>query len=129
MKRLTTMGLALLLAASAGAAEDKPAPQKPAAAAAAADAAKADAAKTQADAPATPARPGGDVAMSGMSILGNDEAPKSLVIVPWKSSQLGDTPGIARLLDDATQPVDRDVFMRELNYYGIRTASSATGSK
>ena len=28
--------------------------------------------------------------MSGMSILGNDEAPKSLVIIPWKSSQLGD---------------------------------------
>ena len=25
-------------------------------------------------------------AMSGMSILGNEEAPKSLVIVPWKSS-------------------------------------------
>ncbi len=25
-------------------------------------------------------------AMSGMSILGNEEAPKSLVIIPWKSS-------------------------------------------
>ena len=29
--------------------------------------------------------------LSGISILGNQEAPKSLVIVPWKSSQLGDT--------------------------------------
>ena len=28
-------------------------------------------------------------AMSGMSILGNEEAPKSLVIIPWKSSELG----------------------------------------
>ena len=27
--------------------------------------------------------------LSGMSIVGNDEAPKSLVIVPWKSSELG----------------------------------------
>ncbi len=27
---------------------------------------------------------------SAMSILGNEEAPKSLVIVPWKSSELGD---------------------------------------
>jgi hypothetical protein len=65
----------------------------------------------------------GDVEMSGMSILGNDEAPKSLVIVPWKSSQLGDMPGLSKLLDDSTQPVDKDVFMRELAYYEIRTNS------
>jgi hypothetical protein len=64
-----------------------------------------------------------DVEMSGMSILGNDEAPKSLVIVPWKTSQLGDMPGLSKLLDDATQPVDKDVFMRELAYYEIRTNS------
>lgn len=68
-------------------------------------------------------RPDGEVEMSGMSILGNDEAPKSLVIVPWKSSQLGDTPGISKLLDDSTQPVDKDVFMRELAYYQIRSNS------
>jgi hypothetical protein len=58
-----------------------------------------------------------------MSILGNDEAPKSLVIVPWKSSQLGDTPAISRLLDDSTQPVDKEVFLRELAYYQIRSNS------
>src|SRR5262245_2249229 len=69
------------------------------------------------------AKPEGDVKMSGMSILGNDEAPKSLVIVPWKSSQLGDTPAISRLLDDSTQPVDKDVFMRELAYYQIKSNS------
>jgi hypothetical protein len=27
--------------------------------------------------------------LSGMSIVGNDEAPKSLYIVPWKSSEIG----------------------------------------
>jgi hypothetical protein len=64
-----------------------------------------------------------DVKMSGMSVLGNDEAPKSLVIVPWKSSQLGDTPAISRLLDDSTQPVDKEVFLRELAYYQIRSNS------
>jgi hypothetical protein len=68
-----------------------------------------------------PAQTGGAVKMSGMSILGNEEAPKSLVIVPWKSSQLGDMPGVARLLDSSTQPVDKDVFMRELAYYEIRS--------
>jgi hypothetical protein len=89
---------------------------------------KAEPAAAQADAPpgpsassTEPAQPGGGaVKMSGMSILGNEEAPKSLVIVPWKSSQLGDMPGVARLLDPSTQPVDKEVFMRELAYYEIR---------
>ncbi|GAB3362302.1 hypothetical protein GCM10027431_00260 [Lysobacter rhizosphaerae] len=81
--------------------------------------------------PAKPAKPGAtkqsgkasdSMVLSGMSIVGNDEAPKELVIVPWKSSQLGDAPGISRLLDDATQPVDKDVFMRELAYYGLKSA-------
>jgi hypothetical protein len=59
----------------------------------------------------------------GISILGNQEAPKALVIVPWKSSQLGDTLDISKTLDDSRQPVDKDVFMRELAYYEIRSAS------
>ena len=67
--------------------------------------------------------PGGDVKMSGMSILGNEDAPKSLVIVPWKSSQLADMPSVSRLLDSATQPVDKDVFMRELSYYEFKSGS------
>jgi hypothetical protein len=62
--------------------------------------------------------------MSGMSILGNDDAPKSLVIVPWKSSEPGDALAVSRGLDDGRQPVDRDVFLRELDYYEIRAASS-----
>ena len=69
------------------------------------------------------APPGGDVKMSGMSILGNEDAPKSLVIVPWKSSQLADMPSVSRLLDSATQPVDKDVFMRELSYYEFKAGS------
>lgn len=68
------------------------------------------------------AAPGADMVLSGLSIVGNDETPKELVIVPWKSSQLADAPGISRLLDDSTQPVDKQVFMRELAYYGLRTA-------
>jgi hypothetical protein len=59
--------------------------------------------------------------MSGMSILGNEEAPKSLVIVPWKSSELGAELGLSNTLDDRAQPVDRDVFMRELGYYDLRS--------
>ena len=66
----------------------------------------------------------GDKLISGMSIVGNDEAPKSLVIVPWKSSELGDSLDVSRLLDDGRQPVDKEVFMRELSYYGIRSGTA-----
>jgi hypothetical protein len=62
----------------------------------------------------------GDKLVSGMSIVGNDEAPKSLVIVPWKSSAMGDTLDLSRVLDDGRDPVDKEVFMRELDYYQIR---------
>jgi hypothetical protein len=62
-------------------------------------------------------------AMSGMSILGNQEAPKSLVIVPWKSSEIGNGIGVSRALDTSIRAVDKDVFMRELKYYAIRSGS------
>ena len=58
--------------------------------------------------------------MSGMSILGNEEAPKSLVIVPWKSSELGDNISLADSLDDRARPVDKEVFLRELHFYELR---------
>ena len=57
----------------------------------------------------------------GMSVLGNQEAPTSLVIVPWKSSEVGRATGISPMLDDSRQPVDKEVFMRELRYYEIRS--------
>jgi hypothetical protein len=66
-----------------------------------------------------------DKLLSGMSIVGNDEAPKSLVIVPWKSSELGDTLDVSRGLDDGRQPVDREVFKRQLDYYQIRLTSAS----
>lgn len=59
--------------------------------------------------------------MSGMSILGNEEAPKSLVIVPWKSSELGDDIDLSDTLDERAQPVDKEVFLRELEFYEIRS--------
>jgi len=73
------------------------------------------------------AAPEGDKLLPGISILGNDDAPKSLVIVPWKSSELGSVLDVSRVLDDGRQPVDRDVFMRELDYYQIRASRQAPG--
>ena len=65
----------------------------------------------------------GDKTLSGMSILGNQEAPKALVIVPWKSSEIGDPLGLDENLDGSRRPVDKEVFMRELDYYDIRSGS------
>jgi hypothetical protein len=76
---------------------------------------------------ATPAK-SGDKELSGMSIVGNDDAPKALVIVPWKTSGLGSALDISRALDDGRQAVDKDVFERELDYYQIRTESSGPGA-
>lgn len=59
--------------------------------------------------------------MSGMSILGNEETPKSLVIIPWKSSEMGDALTFSDTLKDRARPVDKDVFLRELRFYEIRT--------
>ena len=97
----------------------------------AADAAAEPAAATADDATAEPADeaaadsapqvPGGPRGLAGMSILGNQETPTSLVIVPWKSSEIGNGIGVSRALDSGIGPVDKDVFMRELRYYEIRT--------
>jgi hypothetical protein len=59
--------------------------------------------------------------VSGISIVGNDEAPKSLFIVPWKSSEIGFETGLTSgMMDDSMRPVDKDVFMREIDFYEIR---------
>jgi len=84
--------------------------------------------EAQGQAETTEAKPEGakltsvpDAKALGMSILGNQDAPKSLVIVPWKTSELGDSPGTSPMLDDSRQPVDKEVFMRSLRYYEIRS--------
>ncbi len=55
--------------------------------------------------------------LSGMSIVGNDEAPKALYIVPWKSSEMGEGTGLDMVLSASDTPVDRDVFKRQLEFY------------
>lgn len=71
----------------------------------------------------------GPKALSGMSILGNQEAPKSLVIVPWQGSAPGEAVGVSTLLDDSRRPVDREVFLRALSYYEIRSETTYSESR
>ena len=60
--------------------------------------------------------------LSGMSIVGNDEAPKSLYIVPWKSSEIGAGTSLDTMLNEGDVPVDRDVFKRQLEFYKVSTS-------
>jgi hypothetical protein len=60
--------------------------------------------------------------LSGMSIVGNDEAPKALYIVPWKSSEIGVETSLDMMLNEGDVPVDRDVFKRQLEFYQVSTA-------
>lgn len=60
--------------------------------------------------------------LSGMSIVGNDEAPKSLYILPWKSSEIGVETSLNAMLNEREMPVDRDVFKRQLDFYKVSTA-------
>ena len=61
----------------------------------------------------------------GMSIVGNHEAPKALVLVPWKPSEPGKTPEISTKVDDSRTPIDKEVFMRMLQYHEIARTNAA----
>lgn len=110
---LTVLALMTLLWHGANALADEAAAEEPATTDKAADEAAAQ--EPQGDGISSPKT------LSGMSILGNEEAPKSLVIIPWKSSELGDDLSLTDALEDLAQPVDKDVFLRELSYYEIRS--------
>jgi hypothetical protein len=108
LTKLMLAAMTLATASALAAQEAPPAAQQPPAAA------------TPPQAGASPSDP---KSMSGMSILGNQDAPKSLVIVPWKSSEIGNGIGVSRALDTRIRAVDKDVFMRELKYYDIRSGT------
>lgn len=62
------------------------------------------------------------------SITGNRELPKVMVIVPWKRADLGDLEGrpANSLLNEVLEPVDRDVFRREMRYFDALAAKPET---
>ncbi len=53
-------------------------------------------------------------------ITGNQELPKVLYIVPWQNPDPGDLLDrpINSLLDEVLAPIDRDEFLRQVDYYG-----------
>jgi hypothetical protein len=74
------------------------------------------------------------VELQGTAIIGNRELPKVLYIVPWKKPNADNLMGnpVGNLLREALAIVDRDVFLREVEYYKrIRgdDGSTATSKK
>ena len=61
-------------------------------------------------------------------IKGNAELPKVLYIVPWQSAGAGDLDGrpMNSLLDQVLAPVDRDVFLRHVDYFEQLSTSPVT---
>ena len=52
-------------------------------------------------------------------ITGNQELPKVLYIVPWHKADPGNLIGkpVNTLLDEVLAPIDRDEFIRQVDYY------------
>jgi hypothetical protein len=52
-------------------------------------------------------------------ITGNQELPKVMYIVPWQKANPGDLMGkpINTLLDEVLAPIDREEFIRQVDYY------------
>ena len=57
--------------------------------------------------------------LSRTEVTGNQELPKVLYIVPWQKSDPGDLMGkpVNTLLDEVLAPVDREEFIRQVEYY------------
>ena len=52
-------------------------------------------------------------------ITGNQELPKVLYIVPWQKSDPGDLQGkpVNSLIDEVLAPIDREEFLRQVDYH------------
>jgi hypothetical protein len=69
--------------------------------------------------------------LGAATVTGDREQPKVMYIVPWKKSDLGDMGGkpMNSLLDEVLAPVDREVFRRQVDYYGvIKTDAAQNGA-
>ena len=57
-----------------------------------------------------------------ISIIGNRELPKSLIIVPWKGANMSDEPNLPEksLVDKRFQLVSRSQLLREIQFHKLQ---------
>lgn len=67
----------------------------------------------------------------GITIFGQRELPKVLYIVPWKNMESSeiDMPVTESLVADVLNPIDPDVFRREIKYHELMHSEQAPKSK
>ncbi len=60
-----------------------------------------------------------EIVLDSTEITGNRELPKVLYIVPWQKSDPGALMGrpVNTLLDEVLAPLDREEFLRQVDYY------------
>lgn len=65
--------------------------------------------------------------LDNTAIIGSRELPKVLYIVPWKKSRIGTLAGVSEKgsFKESMTALDRDIFLRELDYYRVMNESSA----
>ncbi|WP_455206249.1 hypothetical protein [Kaarinaea lacus] len=65
--------------------------------------------------------------LDNTAIIGSRELPKVLYIVPWKKSRIGTLAGVSEkgAFKESMTALDRDVFLRELQYYSVLNESDA----
>lgn len=68
---------------------------------------------------AEPEPAAGDLLLERTEITGNRELPKVLYIVPWRKPDPGALLGkpVNTLLDEVLAPIDREEFIRQVDYY------------
>ncbi len=59
----------------------------------------------------------------GMKIYGQSELPKVLYIVPWKRREASemDMPSSKSLASDILEPIDPEIFRRQIRYHELLT--------
>lgn len=60
--------------------------------------------------------------VDGISIQGNTELPKNMIIVPWKQQNLSDNVDLPEnsLTDEAFDSIDQKTLLRNIEFYNIR---------
>lgn len=69
--------------------------------------------------------------LENTAIVGSRELPKVLYIVPWKESRMGTLAGVSEKgsFKDSMTVLDRDVFLRELQYFDVLHGSDSVSRK
>lgn len=67
------------------------------------------------------ARSEDQINLEGARLFGNRDLPNITYVIPWKEEKIDavDIKPISNLFDEALKPLDRDVFMREVEYYDL----------